>query len=51
MVTVCKVKGCPSAMCWNSKTGVYLLTSMNNPSPPPASGHFLEKEGNALKPL
>jgi hypothetical protein len=45
---ICKVKGGTSAVCWKDKREVYLLTNMHNP---PASGHFVDEEGNASKPV
>jgi hypothetical protein len=35
-------------VCWKDKREVYLLTNMHNP---PASGRFVDEEGNASKPL
>jgi len=46
--TVCKVKGGTSAMCWKEKRQVYPLT---NTITLPASGHFVDEEENASKPV
>ena len=43
----CKVKGGTRAVCWKDKRQIYLLTNKNNP----ASGLFVNKEGNASKPV
>jgi hypothetical protein len=43
-----KLKGGPSAVCWKDKKEEYLFTNMHEP---PASGHYVNKEGNASKPL
>lgn len=37
-----------NAAYWREKREVYLLTNMH--ASPPASGHFVGKEGNASKP-
>jgi hypothetical protein len=42
------VKGGKSAVCWKDKREVYLLTNMHEP---PASGHYVDEEGYAFKPL
>ena len=43
-----KVKGGTSIVCWKDKIEVHLLTNMHNS---PSSGHFVDEEGNASKPL
>jgi hypothetical protein len=45
---LCKVKGGASAVCWKDKQEVYLLTNMHQP---PATGHYVNEEGNLWKPL
>jgi len=35
-------------VCWTDKRQVYLLTNKNNL---PASGHFVDEEENASKPV
>jgi hypothetical protein len=45
---LCKVKGSTSPVCWKDKWEVYLLTNMHKP---PISGHYVDEEGNASKPL
>jgi hypothetical protein len=47
---LCNVKGGTTAVCWKDKEEMYLLTNMNQ-SPPPTSGHYVDDEGNASKPL
>jgi hypothetical protein len=43
----CMAKGGTSAVCGKMRE-VYFLTNMHNT---PASGHFVDEEGNASKPL
>jgi hypothetical protein len=44
---VCKVKEGTNVVCWKDKRQVYLLTNKNLP----ASGHFVDEEENASKPV
>jgi hypothetical protein len=45
---LCKVKGGTSAVCWTDKREIYLFTNMHEP---PISGHYVDEEVNASKPL
>ena len=43
-----KVKAGTRAVCWKDKSEVHLPSNMQNPPP---SGHFVDEERNASKPL
>ncbi|GFG36865.1 hypothetical protein Cfor_08675 [Coptotermes formosanus] len=45
---VCKAKGGTSAVCWKDKDR---SLPPHRRAQPPATGHFVKKEGNASKPL
>ena len=47
MALFVQVKEGASAVCWKDKREVYLLTNMNLP----ASGHFVNEDGKAPKPV
>jgi hypothetical protein len=42
------VKGGTSVVCWTDKREIYLFTNMHEH---PISGHYVDEEGNASKPL